>query len=105
MNKEEQARTYSFAEFTRPMEILSGLDDKRIRDIRAHISLITGNTYLAGYEAAESRIKELELRLESLGDYASALEEEREDLRLELRNANLWIEDAKVQFEILLRAK
>lgn len=56
MDKEERkknkANVHAFVEFTRPMEILSGLDDKQIRDIRAHISITARDAFLAGYEEA-----------------------------------------------------
>ena len=44
----KEAGDYAFAEFTRPMEILSGLPEKTIQNIRTHIYAVVRDAYIAG---------------------------------------------------------
>lgn len=52
----QKANDYSFGEFTRPMEILQGISVEKQSQIRQHILLVSRDSYIAGYNAAESSL-------------------------------------------------
>ena len=52
----KEAREYGFTEFTRPMEILHGLPEKTILEIRNHIFRVSMDSYIAGAFRQETKL-------------------------------------------------
>jgi hypothetical protein len=51
----KESHDYALAEFTRPMEILEGLDEKLITHIRTLIYHVSCHSYIAGVQSRETQ--------------------------------------------------